>query len=125
MRGGGPIVAFNCNGRNFSVAHDSDPARVLGGNQAEMEMNGDGTFRLLYSRVPGAGGAIALDIDDDREDQEFLQDIVEGKVAVDMSITYFDGTVYGGSGMLTGELAKANLAGTMEVNPMVSKWQKQ
>ena len=51
MSVGGSIESLTLDGRTFSVAADADTTRNLGGTDNEVEMNGDGTYRIVKTRV--------------------------------------------------------------------------
>lgn len=125
MKGGGPIQTVTIDGRNFSVAHDAEASRKLGGYEKERQMNGDGTSRPVLTRVPGTISGLSISIDDDREDQEFLTDIQNDFTDVDISVTFVDGTVYGGKGSIEGEAIKSSSTGLMEITLTCPKWEKQ
>ena len=71
---GGSIESVNLSGREFAVAADAEAQRKLGGFENEVQANGDGTARLIKTRVPLSLDGLTIEIDDDRGDQEFLQD---------------------------------------------------
>jgi hypothetical protein len=110
---GGPVEAVAIQGRLFSVAADSDGARKIGGFEAEVSPNGDGTARIVYSRAPWQMDGLSLAIDDNAADQEFLQDIVEGKKFVPIEFTFCDGITFRGEGIPTGEVAKGTMNATL------------
>lgn len=105
---GGPIESINVWGRNFSIASDADAGRDLGGFTSEIEMNGDGTGRDVMSRKPWKIDGLTASINDLNGDQEFLQNIADKPGRGPISITYVDGSVYQGSGRVTGELKFQN-----------------
>ena len=72
---GGSIESITLDGRNFAVAADAEAQRKLGGFENEVQSNGDGTARLIKTRVPLSLDGLTLEIDDDRADQEFLQEL--------------------------------------------------
>lgn len=105
MSVGGSIQEVSINGRIFAVAADADGTRKLGGFENAIESNGDGSARTVKTRVPWMFSGLVLDIDLDRADQEFLQDIADGVNAdpdgfYPMSITLASGHTYGGKGTI-------------------------
>jgi len=103
---GGSIEAVEIRGRGFAVAADADATRKFGGFENEVQMNGDGTGRVVKTRVGWAITGLTLAIDDVRGDQEFLQDIADGKDAdpdgfYSMSVTFASGATYSGRGIVT------------------------
>lgn len=115
---GGSIESVNINGRTFAVAADADANRKIGGFENEVLSNGDGTARLIKTRVPFSKEGLTLSVDDDRGDQEFLQDIADSKGFVPINATYASGAVWQGSGQLTGDLVYSSQAATASVNIM-------
>lgn len=105
---GGPIESVTLNGREFSVAADADSNRNLGGFTNEVQSNGDGSARNIKTRVPWMIDGIAVQIDDSRADQEFLQAISDNPEFVPMAITYVSGVIYQGAGTITGDIATAS-----------------
>ena len=67
---GGSIESVNLSGREFAVAADAEAQRKLGGFENEVQANGDGTARLIKTRVPLSLDGLTIEIDDDRGDQE-------------------------------------------------------
>jgi len=104
MAVGGSIESVSIDGRLFPVAADAAPNRNLGGFKNEVASNGNGTARLLKTRVPWMIDGIALEIDDDRSDQEFLKKIADGNEFVDMTITFASGHTYQGSGQIVDDI---------------------
>jgi hypothetical protein len=74
---GGSIESVSLNGRNFAVAADAEAQRKLGGFENEVMANGDGTARLIKTRVPLSLDGLTVEVDDDRGDQEFLHDLTD------------------------------------------------
>ena len=56
--------------------------------------NGDGTARIIKTRMPLSVDGLALETDDDRADQEFLQELSNRTDFFDMVITYASGSSY-------------------------------
>ena len=115
---GGSIESINLNGRTFSVAADADVNRKIGGYENEVLANGDGTARLIKTRIPFSKEGITLAVDDDRGDQEFLQDLADTKGFFPMNATYVSGAVWQGSGQLTGDLVYSSQSATAAINVM-------
>ncbi len=109
---GGPLESVAVKGRLFAVAADADGNRKLGGFEAEVQPNGDGTARIVYARVPWQMDGLSLVIDDNAADQEFLQDIIDGKKFVPIEFTFVDGITFRGEGIPAGELAKSSMNAT-------------
>lgn len=112
---GGPIQEVSIRGRTFPVAADADVARQLGGFTNEVQANGDGSARIVKTRVPWAISGIGLQIDDDRGDHEFLMEIANGKEFVPMTITFASQVTYMGKGMISEEIEFSSETATAEV----------
>lgn len=110
MSTGGSLASLSIRGRNFSVAADADVSRKIGGFQNELQMNGDGTARVVKTRQGWALSGLNIDVNDARGDHEFLQDIVDG-VGADVdgfypcALEYASGAVWSGKGTIIDELA--------------------
>ncbi len=105
---GGSIESVSIRGRLFPVASDADVTRKLGGFETEVQANGDGTARIVKSRVPWSVDGLSIEINDDRADHEFLQEITGGNDFVAISITFASGVVYQGRGVVSGELGASS-----------------
>lgn len=101
---GGSIESVTLDGRNFAVAADAEAQRKLGGFENEVQANGDGTARLIKTRVPLSISGLTIEIDDDRGDHEFLQSLADRNDFFPIAITYASGAIYQGSAMITGEM---------------------
>lgn len=113
---GGSIESVSLAGRNFAVAADADSQRKLGGFENELQANGDGTARLIKTRVPWGITDITVEIDDDRGDLEFIQDLSNGKNWATMSITFASGVTYQGTGQVVGETQVSSQNATASIS---------
>lgn len=113
---GGSIESVTLRGREFAVAADAEAQRKHGGFENEVMANGDGTARLIKTRVPLSLTGLTLVIDDTRGDHEFLQNLANLKDFFPIAITYASGESYGGTGQITGELQSSSQAATAQVN---------
>jgi hypothetical protein len=104
MSVGGSVEGVSVAGREFSVATDADTQRKLGGFENDVEANGDGSARIIKTRVPFKLDGLVLNVDDDNGDHEFLQDLANSNRFFTLSITYVSGATYQGTAQLTGEL---------------------
>ena len=112
---GGSIESVTLAGRIFPVASDAESDRKLGGFENEFMSNGDGSGRIIKTRVGWTIGTVALEVNDDREDQEFLQDLIDSPDYFPVAITYVTGITYQGQGTITGELNTASKETKTEV----------
>ena len=104
MAAGGPILAIALDGRNFAIAGDAESNRKLGGFENEVETNGDGTARLIKTRVPLSIDGLVVDTDDDRGDQEFIQGLADRNSFFPIAITYVAGSTYQGNAQIVGDI---------------------
>ena len=102
---GGSIESLSLDGRVFAVAADADSNRKLGGMENEVQANGDGTGRLIKTRVPSSLDGLTLAIDDTRGDGEYLQELADRSDFFPVAITYASGVVYQGTMQIVGEVA--------------------
>ncbi len=122
---GGPVESITLNARYFAVAGDSDPARGLGGKKNSIEMNGDDSFRPIQEAVPSKVGPMAVNIDDDKNDQEFIQDLIDTGEELDFSITYVTGVTYYAAGTITEDVEASAKSATMEITFQGGKLRQQ
>lgn len=115
---GGSVESINLDGRLFSIAADADITVKLGGSENDVLANGDGTGRLIKTRVPfGLDGAPVV-IDDSRGDHEFLQALANRREFFPINATFASGAVWQGTGQITGELSRSTQNATATVNVM-------
>lgn len=115
---GGSIESVTLDGREFAVASDAEAQKKLGGFENEVQANGDGTARLVKSRVPWSIDGLALSTDDNRGDHEFLKELSNRKDYFPVAMTEASGFVYQGRGAITGELQKSTQNATTAVSLM-------
>lgn len=101
---GGSIENVTLSGREFAVAADAESQRKLGGWENEFLANGNGTGRLVKTRVPFGLDGLTVEVDDSRGDAEFLQDLADRDDVWPLAITYASGKTYQGSGQIVGEM---------------------
>lgn len=99
---GGSIESVTLDGRIFPVAADAEAQRKLGGFENEVQSNGDGTARIIKTRVPLSIEGLVVEVDDDRADHEFLQELANRNDFFAIAVTYASGATYQGSAQLTG-----------------------
>jgi hypothetical protein len=115
---GGSIESVSLDGRNFAVAADAEAQRKLGGFENEVQANGDGNARLIKTRVPLSIDGLTIEVDDDRGDHEFLQDLSNRNDFFPIAITYASGVTYQGRAQITGELQSSSQNATAAVSLM-------
>lgn len=118
MAVGGSIESVTLEGRIFPVAADAESQRKLGGFENEVQANGDGTARLIKTRVPLSIEGLTVEIDDNRGDHEFLQDLSDRNDFFPIVITYASGASYQGTAQLTGGAQASSQNATAAINLM-------
>lgn len=111
---GGSIESVGLDGRQFAVAADAEAQRKLGGFENEIQANGDGTARIIKTRVPLMIAGLTVSTDDARGDQEFLQGLADRFDFFPISITYASGSVYQGTAIIAGELQSGSQNATTQ-----------
>lgn len=115
---GGSIESLNLAGRDFAVAADAEATRKLGGFENEVQSNGNGSARIIKTRIPLSLDGVVVEIDDDNGDHEFLQDLANGTDYFAVGITYASGSTYQGSATLVGELPVSSQNATCPISLM-------
>lgn len=113
---GGSIESISIRGRLFPVAADAEANKKLGGYENEVQSNGDGTARLVKTRVPWMIDGVQVEINDTRNDAEFLQEIADGLELVPITITLASGVTYQGTGTITGEIQSSSQNATASIS---------
>jgi hypothetical protein len=111
----GSIKEVTFRGRIFPVAADAEANRKIGGFENEMLANGDGSARLIKTRVPLLLDGLTLEVDDSRGDHEFLQDAADSPELFALSITYASDITYNGTAQITGEFQASSQSATIPV----------
>lgn len=115
---GGSIESVALDGRNFAIAADAEAQRKLGGFENEVQANGDGTARLIKTRVPLSLDGLTVEVDDDRGDHEFLQELSNRNDFFPVAITYASGLTYQGTAQITGETQASSQNATAAISLM-------
>lgn len=102
---GGSIESVSIRGRLFPVAADAEANIKMGGFENEVQSNGDGSARLVKTRMPWSIDGLQLECNSDRADAEFLQEIADAFEYVAIAVTLASGHRYQGTGTISGELA--------------------
>lgn len=118
MAVGGSIESVTLDGREFPVAADAEAQRKLGGFENEVQANGNGTGRLIKTRVPLSIDGLTVEVDDDRGDQEFIQGLANGNDFFPVAITYASGNTYQGTAQIVGENPASSQNATQAISLM-------
>jgi hypothetical protein len=113
---GGPIQSVSIRGRIFAVASDADAAKKLGGFENEVQPNGNGSARMVKSRVPWSVEGLQLEVSDARGDHEFLQEIADGFEWVAITMDHASGVTYQATGTVSGEVPASSQNATASIS---------
>ena len=112
---GGPITELSLSGRSFSVAEAAESNRKIGGFENEVQMNGDGTGRLIKTLVPWGADGLTVKCDDGNGDHEFLQELADRNDFFAITVGYVSGAIWQGDGQIVGEVAYSSKNATATV----------
>lgn len=115
---GGPIESVTLDGREFPVAADADSQRKIGGVENDVQMNGNGSGRLIKTRIPLSVDGLPLESDDSRGDHEFVQALSNRNDFFPISVTYASGITYQGVAQITGEIQASSQNATVAISLM-------
>jgi hypothetical protein len=124
MEGGGPIESITIAGRRFPVDGEDAAKITLGGFSNEIKPNGDGTARVIKSRVLASISDLNVQIDPNKDDLEYIQEKRNEHTLFDTSVTLVDGTVYAGATQITDEVEYDSKEGTAGIS-LTGRLQKQ
>lgn len=113
---GGSIESVSIDNQLYAVAADADATMSLGGFSNEVQPNGNGTARIIKTRVPWSLTGLSLAIDDDANNQEALQTIADGNIYVPITIRMASGVTYQGSGTITDNIERSTQSATVTVS---------
>lgn len=112
----GAFESIVIGGRRFTCKADDSPEILYPGFTNESMVQGDGSVRYKKTRITGHINGISVDIDDTRNDQEFLKKLQDGVANVPVTATMVDGTVITGECQIIDELARKGDENTIELN---------
>ena len=116
---GGSIEAISLAGREFAVSAEATANRSLGGSKNEVKMNGNQiSARLIKVANMWKLTGVEVEIDDSRNDQEYLQDLANLQDFFDMNVTFASGTTWQGTGQIVEEIEydSQNASATLAFN---------
>lgn len=111
-------------GRYFKVAHDGSGNKALGGRNSEVQMNGDGSYRVVQTVMPGMFSDIQVEIDDGRNDLEYLQEWADEALPRACTVTTASNVTYTGDLVIVGEITKDETNGLATLGFQGSKLTK-
>jgi hypothetical protein len=112
---GGSIESISIRGRLFPVASDAEANKKLGGFENEVQANGDGTARLVKTRVPWSIDGLQVEVSDARGDAEFLQEIADSFDFVAITMTLASGITYQATGTISDEVQSSSQNATASI----------
>jgi hypothetical protein len=115
---GGSIQSVSIRGRLFPVASDAEANKKLGGFENEVQANGNGTARLVKTRVPWSIDGLQIEIDDTRADHEFLKEIADSLEFVAVTMELVSGAIYQGEGQIVEEVTSSSQNATATITLM-------
>jgi|SRR5688572_12469463 len=115
---GGSIQSVSIRGRLFAVASDAEANKKLGGFENEVQANGNGTARLVKTRVPWSIDGLQIEIDDTRADHEFLKEIADSLEFVAITMELVSGAIYQGEGQIIEEVTSSSQNATATITLM-------
>lgn len=113
---GGSIESVSIDNQLFAVAADADATMSLGGFTNEVQPNGNGTSRIIKTRVPWTVSGIMVAVDDDATSWEFLQGIADGNEYVPVTIRMASGVTYQGTGTITDAIERSTQGATVSLS---------
>ena len=115
---GGSLESVTLDGREFPVAADVEAQRKLGGWENEVLANGNGTARLIKTRVPLSIEGLVVEVDDSRGDHEFLQALADRLDFFPAGLTYASGITWQASAQITGDMQASSQSASAAVSLM-------
>jgi hypothetical protein len=112
----GPIESITINGRRFAVDGEVDAAQALSGYTNEVKSNGDRTVRLVKGVKSGRFNSIPIVMDDARDDETFIQEVMDNLSLVDTSVTDVNGNTWSGLSQIVEDPETSKKEGTKEIN---------
>jgi hypothetical protein len=112
----GPIESITIAGRRFVVDGEDAANVVLSGFKNEIKFNGDGSKRIIRSRVSGSIKNLNVQSTHANKDLEYLRDKQSTSDFFDVSITYCDGTIYSGSMQFVDDITEDTQQGTIGIS---------
>lgn len=111
----GALESIVIKGRRFTCKADDEAEILLSGYSNEEIVQGDGSVKWKKTRHAGHISGINVNIDDARDDLEFLQECQNSLDPFDVTATKVDGTVYSGSVQITDEIPENAGENTVEL----------
>ncbi len=101
---GGGLIELDLAGRTFAPTADADVATSVGGFETDVQMNGNGTARIILTRTPSGLDGVVIGIDQSAGDLDFIQDLADNAAFFPVAATYADGEVRQGEMSIQGKI---------------------
>jgi hypothetical protein len=112
----GPVESITIAGRRFSTDGEDAGKITLSGFKNEVKFNGDGSKRMIRSRVSGSIKDLNVQVTHRNKDLEYMSDKQSTSDFFDVSLTLTDGTTYAGSMQFVEEIEEDTQQGTISVS---------
>lgn len=113
---GGSIESISVDNRLFAVAADADATITLGGDSNEIQPNGNRTSRIIKTIQTWSITGLMISINDDNQDQEYLQEIADGTIYVPCTVRMASGITYQGTGTITDNVERSTQSATASLS---------
>lgn len=101
---GGSVKEWSLRGRSMKADGEADVKMTLGGYSNEAKANGDLSARQIKTAMLPSVEGLVTEIDHEKDDLSFLQEVADGGAFEPFTITYVDGTTFQGKAQLVGDL---------------------
>jgi hypothetical protein len=112
----GPVESITIAGRRFPTDGEDAGKIKLSGFKNEVKFNGDGSKRMIRSRVPGSISDLNVQVTHQNKDLEYMRDKQSTSDFFDVSLTLTDGTTYAGSMQFVDEIEEDTQQGTVSIS---------
>lgn len=113
----GSIKEVSVKGRTLQVAADTDANNSIGGLENEVDVDGNGGLYVVQTRKPGMVGPLEIMAarKEERDVQQFLQDLADKGEPFDFTYTEVDGSSFGGRAQIQGTIERSTAKGRIPV----------
>jgi hypothetical protein len=112
----GPVESITIAGRRFPTDGEDAGKITLSGFKNEVKFNGDGSKRMIRSRVSGSIKDLNVQVTHQNKDLEYMRDKQSTSDFFDVSLTLTDGTTYAGSMQFVEEIEEDTQQGTISIS---------
>jgi hypothetical protein len=112
----GPVESIVFAGRRFPLDGEDAVKITLSGMKNEIKFNGDGSRRIIRSRVHGSIKDANVQITHGNHDLEYLRELQSTADFFDVSVTLCDGTIYAGEMQFVDDITEDTQQGVAAVS---------